>query len=231
MPYRSLEMTADTHQTGEQFVSARLHMVDEQLKRRGIHDAAVLAAMRTVPRHEFVRPQDVSQAYGDHPLSIGHEQTISQPYIVASMTQELHLDHRARVLEVGTGCGYQTAVLAEIVKHVYTVECIAGLFHDAMERLERLSYTNITGRLGDGTQGWAAHVPYDGILVAAAATTIPEALTDQLADPGRMVIPIGPHLFDQQLVLVEKKDGLLTHTELYGVRFVPLRMAQEGPTS
>jgi len=224
-------MTTVNRQPGEQFVTARLHMVEEQLKRRGIHDAAVLDAMRTVPRHEFVRPEDISQAYGDHPLSIGYEQTISQPYIVASMTQELRLDHRARVLEIGTGCGYQTAVLAEIVKHVYTVECIAGLFHDAVKRLERLRYTNITGMLGDGSLGWADNAPYDGILVAAAATIIPEALTDQLADPGRMVIPLGPHLFDQQLVLVDKKDGLITHTELYGVRFVPLRMAQEGPNS
>ena len=207
------------------FLSARLHMIDQQLQRRGIYDSAVLAAMRTVPRHEFVLPEDMDQAYGDHPLSIGYEQTISQPYIVASMTQELRIDKSSRVLEIGTGCGYQTAVLAEICEHVYTVECIPELLIDASHRLQRLGYSNVTFRIGDGSLGWAEYAPFDGILVAAAAANIPPELMEQLADPGRMVIPVGAHLSNQQLMLVDKKDTKITLDELYGVRFVPLRIS------
>jgi len=205
------------------YISARLRMVDEQLRRRDIYDVAVLAAMSSVPRHLFVHPEDRDHAYGDYPLSIGHDQTISQPFVVASMTQELRLKSRARVFEVGTGCGYQTAVLAEIVEHVYTVECLPELLKEAVKRLDNLGYSNITSMLGDGSLGWEAHAPFDGILVAAAAASIPPALVDQLADPGRMVIPVGEHLFSQELVLVEKKDGNITERGLYGVRFVPLR--------
>ncbi len=205
------------------FISARLRMVDEQMSRRGIVDAAVLAAMRTVPRHQFVSTDKAARAYGDHPLAIGFDQTISQPYMVASMTQELNLDSESRVLEIGTGCGYQTAVLAEIARHVYTVECLPELLRGANERLHRLGYGNFSSLLGDGCLGWAEHAPYDGILVAAAATSIPPALLEQLADPGRMVIPIGPMLTGQELVLVTKKNGEITQQNLYGVRFVPLR--------
>jgi protein-L-isoaspartate(D-aspartate) O-methyltransferase len=205
------------------FISARLRMVDEQLSRRGIVDAAVLAAMRTVPRHEFVGRDKAERAYGDHPLSIDFEQTISQPYMVASMTQELGLSPDSRVLEIGTGCGYQTAVLAEVARYVYTVECIPELLHGANDRLHELGYSNFSSLLGDGCLGWAEHAPYDGILVAAAAVTIPPVLLDQLADPGRMVIPVGPMLSGQELVLVSKEDGEITQRDLYGVRFVPLR--------
>ncbi len=202
-------------------------MVDEQLSRRGITDAAVLEAMRTVLRHEFVRPEDTGQAYGDHPLSIGSDQTISQPYIVASMTQELRLDKDSRVLEIGTGCGYQTAVLAEIVHHVYTIECLPELLSEATDRLTRLEYTNFTARLGDGSLGWPEHAPYDGILVAAATARIPPPLLTQLADPGRMVIPVDQGVLSQELVLVEKRAGRIARRNLYGVRFVPLRTDSE----
>jgi len=215
-------MDKDLHRNPD-YESARLRMVDEQLRRRGIHDVAVLAAMSSVPRHLFVHADDRDYAYGDHPLSIGHDQTISQPFVVASMTQELQLDRKARVFEVGTGCGYQTAVLAEIVEHVYTVECLPELLSEAVKRLDDLGYSNITSMQGDGSLGWAAHAPFDGILVAAAAASIPPALVDQLADPGRMVIPLGEHLFSQELVLVEKREGNISKRGLYGVRFVPLR--------
>ena len=211
------------HQSDTGFLSARLRMVEQQLLRRDIYDQAVLDAMRIVARHEFVLPEDRAQAYGDHPLSIGYEQTISQPYIVASMTQELRLTRSSRVLEIGTGCGYQTAVLAEICGHVFSIECIPGLLADASDRLRRMGYANITLHTGDGSLGWSGHAPFDGILVAAAATDIPAPLLNQLTDPGRMVIPVGAHLFNQQLVLIEKKDGRLTRSELYGVRFVPLQ--------
>jgi len=207
------------------FLSDRLRMVEQQLQRRGIYDSAVLTAMRTIPRHEFVLPEDLDQAYGDHPLSIGYEQTISQPYIVASMTQELRIDRRSRILEIGTGCGYQTAVLAEICEHVYTVECVPELLTDTSDRLKRLGYSNVTFRVGDGSLGWAEYAPFDGILVAAAATDIPPALMEQLADPGRIVIPVGAHQSSQQLMLIEKKNGRISQTELYGVRFVPLRIS------
>jgi len=211
------------HQSRTDFLPARLRMVDQQLQRRGIYDSAVLAAMRTVPRHEFVLPEDLGQAYGDHPLSIGHEQTISQPYIVASMTQELRITGKSRILEIGTGCGYQTAVLAKICEHVYTVEWVSELLTGASDRLRRLGYCNVTFREGDGSLGWAEYAPFDGILVAAAARNIPPVLMEQLADPGRMVIPVGEHLFSQQLMLIEKKGAKTTVDELYGVRFVPLR--------
>jgi protein-L-isoaspartate(D-aspartate) O-methyltransferase len=211
------------HQSRTGFLAASLRMVELQLRRRDIYDPAVLAAMRTVPRQEFVLPEDLDQAYGDHPLSIGHEQTISQPYIVASMTQEMRIDGKSRVLEIGTGCGYQTAVLAEIGKHVYTVECVPELLTDASDRLGRLGYSNVTYLVGDGSLGWPEYAPFDGILVAAAAAKIPPALLEQLADPGRMVIPVGAHPSSQQLMLIEKKDARITSDELYGVRFVPLR--------
>jgi len=209
-------------------ISRRMRMVDEQLQRRGINDAAVLAAMRTVPRHRFVRPEDIDRAYADHPLTIGYEQTISQPYIVGSMTQELQIDGSSRVLEVGTGCGYQTAVLAEIARHVYTVECVPELLREANDLLSKLDYDNVTSMLGDGSLGWTEQAPFDGILVAAAASSLPPALVEQLADPGRMVIPLGESSFGQELVLVEKRDGKITQQNLYGVRFVPLRTSSES---
>lgn len=208
-----------------EFISRRLRMVDEQLLNRGVTDAAVLAAMRTVPRHEFVSADQRSEAYGDHPLPIGHDQTISQPYIVGSMTQELDLDRASRVLEIGTGCGYQTAVLAEIAQHVCSIECIPDLLKEANERLAGLDYRNITTMLGDGSLGWPQEAPFDGIMVTAAAPKIPEPLLDQLAIDGRMVIPLEVAPFRQELVLVKKTKEGVTRKTLYGVRFVPMRGA------
>ena len=223
MSYNTHDMDKSDQPSDVDHISHRMRMVDEQLLRHGVNDASVLAAMRTVPRHRFVRPVDIDQAYGDHPLSIDCEQTISQPFIVGSMTQELQLNTDSRVLEIGTGCGYQTAVLAEIVQHVYTIERIPDLLQTANDRLKDLEYTNITLMLGDGTLGWEQHAPFDGILVAAAATEIPPVLIQQLADPGRMVIPIGPENSSQDLVLIEKRDSKITQHILYGVRFVPLK--------
>jgi protein-L-isoaspartate(D-aspartate) O-methyltransferase len=219
MEYRS-DLTED------QFRILRLRMVEDQLVRREVTDTAVLAAMRKVPRHKFVPGDQVARAYGDHPLDIGHDQTISQPYIVASMTQELHLSANSRVLEVGTGCGYQTAILAELVRDVYTIERIAELHHGAVDRLRRLGYSNVKAIIGDGSLGWVDHAPYDGILVTAAAIQVPKTLLDQLNDPGRMVIPVGPPMSNQELVLIEKNHGRLKQTGLYGVRFVPLRTSE-----
>jgi protein-L-isoaspartate(D-aspartate) O-methyltransferase len=212
--------------TEEQLRSLRLRMVDDQLMRREVTDTAVLAAMRKVQRHQFVPDDQVAHAYGDHPLDIGHDQTISQPYIVASMTQELHLNTSSRVLEVGTGCGYQTAILAELVHEVFTIELIAELHHGAVDRLSRLGYSNIMAMLGDGSLGWLDHAPYDGILVTAAASQVPGALLEQLNDPGRMVIPVGPLMGNQELVLIEKTQGRVKQTGLYDVRFVPLRSSE-----
>ena len=205
-------------------ISARMRMVDTQLLPRGIKHAAVLAAMRTVPRHLFVPPSLISEAYADHPVPIGFDQTISQPYVVASMTQELNIDRNSRVLEVGTGCGYQTAVLAEIARYVYSIECIPKLLADAGDRLKSLGYENVTYMVGDGALGWAEHAPYDGIIVTAAASHIPPALVEQLAINGRMVIPVadrGP--LHQDLRLLIKTELGITESTLYGVRFVPMQ--------
>ena len=201
-----------------------MRMVDTQLLPRGITHSSVLAAMRTVPRHLFVSASLVAEAYADHPVPIGFNQTISQPYVVASMTQELNVDRNSRVLEVGTGCGYQTAVLAEIVQHVYSVECIPKLLADAGDRLKTLGYANVTYMLGDGALGWAEHAPYDGIIVTAAAPRVLPALVDQLAVNGRMVIPVadrGP--LHQELRLIVKTESGVSETTLYSVRFVPMQ--------
>ncbi len=202
-------------------------MVKCQLLERGITDEAVLAAMRKVPRHKFVVAADVHQAYEDHPVSIGRGQTISQPYVVASMTQELRLSNNSRVLEIGTGCGYQTAVLAEIASEVYTIECLESLQQKAVKRLEALGYRNIHTRCGDGAFGWARHAPYDGILVTAAAPFLPDELSNQLALGGRMIIPLVTGTYGQDLFLYEKRTEGLTRTRLYGVRFVLMRGAVE----
>ncbi len=205
-------------------ISYRLRMIEQQLKTRDIRDADVLAAMRTVPRHEFVPQVDLAEAYGDHPVAIPEGQTISQPYIVASMTQELELEHDARVLEIGTGCGYQTAVLAEIAKHVYSVEYLPALHEEARKRLRRLHYTNVTTMTGDGSLGWREHAPFDGIIVTAAAPDIPETLLDQLAENGRMVIPISlGSEFRQELFRVRKTAEGIEKESLYSVRFVSMR--------
>ena len=205
------------------FAALRHRMVETQIERRGITAPDVLNAMRRVPRHEFVAETLRGQAYADHPLPIGHDQTISQPFIVGSMTQELRLTPHSRVLEIGAGCGYQTAVLAEIVEHVFSIEVIPELVNKADERLRRLGYRNVSLKLGDGSHGWLDQAPFDGILVAAAAYRLPEAWTDQLAEGGRLILPlVSGDGYNQDLVLYHKVSGELTRRILYGVRFVPL---------
>ena len=199
----------------------RERMVEEQLIPRGITDPATLAAMRTVPRHVFVDDAMRANAYGDHPLPIGGGQTISQPYIVALMTQALWLSGDERVLEIGTGSGYQAAVLSRICAKVYTIERINSLLVRARKIFDRLHYLNIISRIDDGTTGWPEEAPFDGILVTAGGPEIPGPLVEQLADPGRMVIPVGEQDL-QELLLVEKRDGELTTRPIESVRFVKL---------
>jgi len=191
---------------------------------RDIIDADVLAAMRTVARHEFVPKVSLPEAYGDHPVPIAGGQTMSQPYVVASMSQELELDHNDRILEIGTGCGYQTAILAEIVRRVYSIEIVEELYQEAKQRLRHMKYDNVTTRFGDGSLGWSEHAPYDGIIVTAAAPEIPEVLLDQLGEGGCMVIPISMASdFRQELFRVRKTTTGIEKESLYGVRFVTMR--------
>jgi protein-L-isoaspartate(D-aspartate) O-methyltransferase len=201
----------------------RDRLVNKAIVGAGITDPAVVDAMRSVPRHEFVPPEHQGDAYADRPLPIGHGQTISQPYIVAYMTEVLQLSEDSKVLEVGTGSGYQAAVLAEIVEQVHTIEIIEPLAESAAERLERLGYDNIVVHQGDGYYGWPDAAPYDAVIVTAAAGHIPPPLIDQLAADGRMIIPVGPVHAVQQLILVQKEaDGTITTTQLLSVRFVPM---------
>ncbi len=199
----------------------RERMVEEQLIPRGIVDPATLAAMRKVPRHEFVEDAMRSKAYGDHPLPIGSGQTISQPYIVALMTQVLQLTGKERVLEIGTGSGYQAAVLSQVCDRVYTIERIDSLLVRARKIFDRLRYLNIISRIDDGTTGWADEAPFAGILVTAGGPEIPKPLVDQLSDPGRMVIPVGDQNM-QELKLVQKQDGEISIRTIEYVRFVNL---------
>ena len=203
--------------------AARLAMVGEQLVRHGITDSATLRAMRTVPRHLFV-PEDVrALAYANRPLQIGHDQTISQPFTVAYMTAQLHLTPRSRVLEVGTGSGYQAAVLAEIAAEVYTIEIVVPLADSAAARLARLGYGRVHTRTGDGYLGWPEAAPFDAIIVTAAADSVPPPLVAQLRPGGRMVIPVGTAGTVQMLTLIEKAaDGRTAKRSLLPVRFVPL---------
>ncbi|MEW5994185.1 MAG: protein-L-isoaspartate(D-aspartate) O-methyltransferase [Candidatus Zixiibacteriota bacterium] len=205
------------------FISQRLRMVDQQLISRGIRDAAVLNAMRAVPRHKFVPEPYLPEAYADGPLPIGQGQTISQPFVVASMTEELELDRKSRVLEVGTGSGYQSAVLAEIAKDVYSMEVIPELIDGARQTLSELGYTNVHMRVGDGSVGWPEEAPFDGIIITAAAPRIPEKLVEQLVDGGRMILPLSVGSFGRQdLVKIRKKKEGLEQQVLYEVRFVPM---------
>lgn len=200
----------------------RLAMVDH-ITRQGVRDSATLAAMRAVPRHEFVPRQHRDRAYGDHPLPIGYGQTISQPYIVAYMTEVLRPTPGMTVLEVGTGSGYQSAVLAEIGVEMYTVEIFQALADQARARLERLGYDNVRVRHADGHFGWPETAPFDAVIVTAAAGYIPPALVEQLKPGGRMVIPVGSVYGVQNLILVEKDaDGEVSTESLLPVRFVPM---------
>jgi protein-L-isoaspartate(D-aspartate) O-methyltransferase len=200
---------------------ARIEMV-ELIKSRGIKDEKVLKAMLKVPRHLFVDKSLWESAYGDHPLPIGYGQTISQPYIVALMTSALKLKGDEKVLEIGTGSGYQAAILAEITKKVYTVEIIKDLAEKAKERLRTLGYTYVKVKWDDGYNGWEEYAPYDAIIVTCAPDHVPPPLIQQLKDGGRMVIPVGPPGMYQTLWLIEKIEGKLKFTDLGGVLFVPL---------
>lgn len=186
----------------------------------------VMAAMAEVPRDEFVPGHEQLYAYANGPLPIGHGQTISQPYIVALMTDLLECGPNDRVLEIGTGSGYQAAILSRVVDQVYSVEIIEELARQSSERLARLGYTNIQSRHGDGYSGWAEHAPYDGIMVTAAAPSVPPALTEQLKEDARLVIPVGPQYGHQELAVIQKRSGgSLVRTDVLGVAFVPLTRA------
>jgi protein-L-isoaspartate(D-aspartate) O-methyltransferase len=209
------------------FASQRERMVRTQLADRGIRDVRVLDAMRAVPRHEFVAESLRPDAYEDHPLPIGADQTISQPYIVAIMLQHLGLQPADRILEVGTGSGYVTALLSTLCAEVYSVERHADLAFAAERRLARLGYPNVKIRVGDGSRGWPEYAPYDAILVSAAASAVPPLLFDQLREGGRMMVPVGP-AFSQELQLVRKTGGQAETQSLEGCRFVPLVVRRSG---
>ncbi len=204
----------------------RRKMVTSQLKSRGISDPLVLRAMATVPRHLFVPSHFRRLAYVDGPLPIGHGQTISQPYIVAYMTEILQIKPHHRVLEIGTGSGYQAAVLAELTNQVYTMEIIPELADSASKRLKETGYDSVNARQGDGYHGWPDAAPFDAIMVTAAAEFIPPPLLQQLKEGGRMVIPVGSPFYIQHLMLVEKRQAKITTRSLMAVRFVPFRRSQ-----
>jgi protein-L-isoaspartate(D-aspartate) O-methyltransferase len=196
-------------------------MVARQIRDRGIHDARLLHAMQSVPRHLFVPPAHVVMAYEDQALPIGEGQTISQPFMVAAMAQALSLVGHERVLEVGAGCGYQAALLSCLAREVIAVEKLPVLAASARERIASLGYTNVRIEEGDGSAGWPPAAPYDAILVPAAAPAVPQPLIDQLAEGGRLVIPVGPATY-QELLLIVKGGGRTTERSLYACRFVPL---------
>ena len=200
----------------------REEMVETQIRRRGVTDDAVLRVMETVPRHLFVPADAVNRAYGDFPLPIGYGQTISQPYIVAVMTELLAVSPGDRVLEIGTGSAYQAAVLAELTDDVYTIEIVPELCEQATDRLRTLGYDAVEVRCGDGYYGWEEAAPFDGIMVTAAPDHIPQPLVSQLADGGRMVIPVGPPGAYQVLWLLERDGEQITSRRMMDVRFVPL---------
>ncbi len=214
--FKHHDASADSPQTQQ-----RLRMVERQLRKRDITDCSVLDAMSRVPRHLFVPVPKRVFAYEDHPLSIGYDQTISQPYIVALMTQLAQPKPKFRALDIGTGCGYQAAVLAELVDKVYSIEIVPSLADEARGRLKTLGYNNVEVRCGDGYRGWPEHTPFDVIIVAAAPDHIPQPLIDQLAPGGRLVIPVGRDF--QNLMVVEKKpDGSIQKRSVIPVRFVPM---------
>ena len=203
------------------FAAERERMVQQQLRTRDIKDERVLAAMAKVPREEFVPADSRAATYEDGPLPIGYDQTISQPYIVAFMTEQLRLSPTDRVLEIGTGSGYQAAILAELAGEVYTIELVEPLAKNAEATLQRLGYKNVHVKTGDGYKGWPEHAPFDAIIVTCAPDKVPQLLTDQLKESGRMIIPVGDR-FAQQLYLLEKKNGQLKESVTLPVRFVPM---------
>ena len=212
----------------DSYVQQREQMVQLQIVSRGVTDEGTLRAMRTVPRHRFVPVDEVSNAYADTPLPIGGGQTISQPYMVAAMTELVQARPGQRILEVGTGSGYQAAVLASIVDTVYTIEILPALADMARDRLFGLGYRNVVTRCGDGYLGWPEHAPFDAIVITAAAEEIPAPLIAQLKEGGRLVIPVGSPYDVQTLVVGEKRNGELVRREVMPVRFVPLQRNAAG---
>lgn len=206
----------------EAHTTQRLEMVERTIRGRGVRDPLVLQAMETVPRHHFVLPEYLGQAYDDHPLPIGFGQTISQPYIVALMTELMQLQPDSKVLEVGTGSGYQAAVLAELVKDVYSIEIIPELAERATETLTGLGYDNVRTRQDDGYYGWPEEAPFDAIIVTAAPDHVPQPLVQQLADGGRLIVPIGPQGGFQSLWQITRIGDKLDAVNIAPVRFVPL---------
>ena len=206
------------------FSGKRGRMIEKQLKAPGrdIRDERVLAAMGKVPRHEFVPDEVKVYAYDDQALPIGHEQTISQPFIVAYMTEQLKPEAGEKILEIGTGSGYQAAILAELVDQVYSIEIVKPLAERARETLKRLGYENVHSRTGDGFKGWPDAAPFDAIIVTCAPEDIPSALVEQLKEGGRMMIPVGPAGAVQKLYLLEKLDGEIVKKAVMDVRFVPM---------
>jgi protein-L-isoaspartate(D-aspartate) O-methyltransferase len=224
-PAEPPELPADwpPRHEADRFGENRAWMVRTQIEKRGVADPEVLRAMRTVPRHRFVPVSMRAFAYEDRPLPIGHDQTISQPFIVASMTEELHLKAGMKVLEIGTGSGYQAAVLAQITPHVFTIEIKGGLHVTARDNLRLLGYKTVQARKGDGYYGWKEEAPFDAIMVTAAAPHVPPPLVEQLKPGGRMILPVGPAFGTQDLQLVTKDEkGRVRTRSLYAVRFVPL---------
>lgn len=213
---------------GIDFERARHRMVEWQIRGRGIENEATLRAMRTVERHKFVPSRLEKHAYEDRPLPIGYDQTISQPYIVAYMTEKLRPQPNHRALEIGTGSGYQAAVLAEIVSEVYSVEIVSELAKEAEARLRVLEYDNVHVRVGDGFFGWKEAAPFDIIIVTANAESVPPHLFEQLREDGRMIIPIGPQWGLQNLVMVRKVEGKMKKRKLVPVRFVPFTRQEEA---
>jgi len=207
--------------SAQDFAVARQHMVETQIKGRGVTDSRVTEVMSSVPRHEFLPENYRTYAYEDHPLPIGYGQTISQPYIVAFMTEQLRPQPTDRVLEIGTGSGYQAAVLSKLVAEVYTIEIVKPLAQRAEMDLRRLNYSNVKVKAGDGYKGWPEHAPFDAIIVTAAPDHVPQPLIDQLKEGGRMIIPVGGREM-QQLYLLEKHAGKLTQRAVLPVNFVPL---------
>jgi len=203
------------------FRKKREEMVQQTIERRGVADPAVLKSMRTVERHLFVPENNAANAYEDRPLPIGYGQTISQPFIVAYMTEMINPKPQYKVLEIGTGSGYQAAVLAEVVKEVYTIEIIPELGNAASARLKKLGYSNVNCKVADGYFGWEEHGPYDAIVVTAAAEFVPPPLVEQLKEGGKIVIPIGSPFMNQNLMLIEKKGKKITTKSLMPVAFVP----------
>ena len=210
------------------FAAQRQRMVQQQLLTRGIKDQRVLAAMTKVPREQFVPPESRAASYEDGPLPIGYGQTISQPYIVAFMTEQLRPKPSDRVLEVGTGSGYQAAILSELVSEVYSIEIVEPLAKNAEATLQRLGYKNVHLKIGDGYKGWPEAGRFDAIIVTCAPDRVPQPLVDQLKDGGRMVIPVGD-IFAQQLYLLEKKNGQLKQSATLPVRFVPMTSGAQAP--